>query len=148
MYKIYKHTVADGRVYIGITGQQPEYRWNSGKGYANNQPFFNVIVAEGWNNIKHEILEEVPTLEEAKRKEAEYILQYKSHLSAYGFNVQAPTFKNKIKKVFVCDETGQVFYSLKEAADFAGVSGSAISHSISRGGVCKGFHWHVEMMEI
>ena len=87
MYKIYKHTVADGRVYIGITGQQPEYRWNSGKGYANNQPFFSVIVAEGWNNIKHEILEEVSTLEEAKRKEAEYILQYKSHLSAYGFNV-------------------------------------------------------------
>lgn len=105
-YKIYKHTVPDGRVYIGYTSRQPEYRWNGGRGYRDNPKFFEVILAEGWNNIKHEILEEVDTIEEAVQKEAEYIKLYKSYLPNLGFNRQAPTFHSKKKKVFVCEETG------------------------------------------
>ena len=34
LYKIYKHTTPESKVYIGITGQQfAEQRWNDGSGY-------------------------------------------------------------------------------------------------------------------
>lgn len=32
-YVVYKHISPSGRVYIGITKQKPEYRWNHGKNY-------------------------------------------------------------------------------------------------------------------
>ena len=147
-YKIYKHTTSDGKVYIGYTGMKPEYRWNNGRGYQQNEAFFAAILSEGWHNIKHEILEEVNSLEEAIEKEKEYILQYKSHLPTCGYNTQAPTKKNTLKKVFVCDETGEVFYNLKSAAASLDVCVSAISKSIARGGACKGYHWYVDFIEI
>lgn len=30
MYTVYKHTTPSGKVYIGITGQKPERRWQNG----------------------------------------------------------------------------------------------------------------------
>lgn len=128
-YKIYKHTVPDGRVYIGYTSLKPESRWQNGRGYKDNPAFFEVILTEGWNNIKHEILEEVDTIEEAIIKEAECIKLYKSYLPQFGFNRQAPTFQSKKKKIFICEETGQVFNSLKEASESVGVCVSAISRA-------------------
>lgn len=35
-YKVYKHVFPNGKVYIGITSQSLDSRWNSGKGYGNN----------------------------------------------------------------------------------------------------------------
>lgn len=148
-YSIYKHTTPEGKIYIGLTGDKPEYRWNNGKGYENNEAFFQAILTFGWSNIKHEILETTTTLEEAQEREAYYILHFRSHLSAYGYNVQSKRPANTItKKVFVCEETGEVYPTLKAAANAIGVCPSAISQSIARGGSSGGYHWHTEIMEV
>ena len=53
---VYRHTLPDGRYYIGITSQTPEGRWKNGFGYENQRKFFEEILAFGWNNIRHEII--------------------------------------------------------------------------------------------
>lgn len=127
-YKIYKHTTPDGLIYIGRTGMKPEYRWNNGKGYKNHELFFDAIVKHGWNNITHEILEEVETIEEATEKEQHYIRLYQSHVPGKGFNIQSPNPDHKkMRKVFVCEETGEVFENLKQASQAVNVCVSAIS---------------------
>ena len=56
-YCVYKHTFPNGKVYIGSTGQKPEYRWRNGRGYEHRHPvMFRDIVFYGWLNIKHEII--------------------------------------------------------------------------------------------
>lgn len=47
-YYLYRHTTPSGKVYIGITCQKPENRWNNGRGYFNavknsSQKFYNKV---------------------------------------------------------------------------------------------------------
>lgn len=85
-YCVYKHTAPNGKVYIGITSQNPLSRWNGGKGYKNNKHFYNAIVKYGWDNFKHEILFEKLIKDEACEKEIVLIALYKSNIPAYGYN--------------------------------------------------------------
>ena len=87
-YKVYKHTTPSGKVYIGITGDSVENRWRNGKGYKNNFHFSNAIKYYGWENIKHEILFEELSKEEAEKKEIELISYYKSNNKKYGYNIE------------------------------------------------------------
>ena len=73
-------------MYIGITGQEPEKRWNCGRGYRGNEHFFRAIVKYGWDNIRHEILRSGLTKEEACEIEMQLISQYKSCDEKYGYN--------------------------------------------------------------
>lgn len=83
-YFIYKHTSPSNKVYIGKTCyKKPEYRWKNGNGYINSPHFYKAIQKYGWNNIKHEILYENLTYEEAFYKEIELILYYKSLNKSY-----------------------------------------------------------------
>ena len=66
---VYKHTAPNGKVYIGITGFDPKYRWLNGRGYSMQSVFFNAIVKYGWINFKHEILFTDLTKEDALDKE-------------------------------------------------------------------------------
>lgn len=87
-YIVYKHTAPNNKVYIGITGFDPEYRWlNNGRGYKNQTTFFNAVIKYGWINFKHEVLFDGLTEEEALNKEEELIQQYKSYDRRYGYNV-------------------------------------------------------------
>lgn len=86
-YYVYKHTTPSQKVYIGITKQEPEKRWKNGKGYDKDQIFRFAIEKYGWANIKHEILFEGLTEEEACEKEVELIAFYKSADRRYGYNV-------------------------------------------------------------
>lgn len=86
---VYKHTSPSGKVYIGITSQKIEYRWNSGKGYTKNPYFSKAINKYGWDNISHEILFDGLTEQDAKRKEAELIKEYKSNNINYGYNIMS-----------------------------------------------------------
>ncbi len=70
---VYKHMFPDGRVYIGITSGDPEKRWDRGFGYEGHRQLFTKIVADGWNNIKHEILLSGLTEIEAKDRERQLI---------------------------------------------------------------------------
>lgn len=75
---LYRHTTPSGKVYIGITNQNPEYRWNHGKGYMNcNGPFKSSIIKYGWDNIKHEILITNLTRTQAINWERRLIKHYK-----------------------------------------------------------------------
>lgn len=56
---VYKHTnLINHKIYIGITvhGENPNIRWQNGRGYSENEKFFSDIIKYGWNNFSHEIL--------------------------------------------------------------------------------------------
>ena len=74
LYSLYKHTSPSGKIYVGITRQKPEWRWNHGRGYCHgDQPVFErAIIKYGWDNIKHEII--LSGLSEEKAKEYEVLL--------------------------------------------------------------------------
>ena len=85
-YIVYKHTTPNNKIYIGITCRKPQKRWENGKRYKNNIHFNNAIQKYGWNNIRHEILFEHLSKEEACKKEIELIAKYKSNKKEYGYN--------------------------------------------------------------
>lgn len=85
-YTVYKHTCPNGKVYIGITQQDPKNRWLNGYGY-KKQIFYRAISKYGWENIKHEILYSDVTEKVAKEKEIELISKYNSTNPKYGYNV-------------------------------------------------------------
>lgn len=87
-YIVYKHTCPNKKVYIGVTCRNPSYRWNNGKGYIG-QMFYNAILKYGWDNIKHEILFDSLTKEEAEAKEVELIAAYKSNQREHGYNISS-----------------------------------------------------------
>ena len=85
MYTLYRHISPSNKVYVGITCQKPEWRWNQGKGYSlKDQPYFaRAINKYGWENMKHEILFENLSEEKAKRFEIELIRFYKMLAMSY-----------------------------------------------------------------
>lgn len=86
-YIVYKHTTPSGKIYIGITSKQAKYRWGkNGNKYKKNKHFYSAIVKYGWGNIKHEILFENLTKEEACQKEIELIAYYRSNEREFGYN--------------------------------------------------------------
>ena len=87
-YYIYKHTTPSGKVYIGLTGNDPKQRWDCGHGYKNNPHFWNAIKLYGWNNIKHEILYSNLTREKAGELEKELIVEYDSQNPEKGYNLR------------------------------------------------------------
>lgn len=64
-------------------------RWKNGGGYSQNNHFWNAIQKYGWENMKHEILFDNLTKEEACKKEIELIAFYKSNNPQYGYNEAA-----------------------------------------------------------
>lgn len=87
MYKVYKHTSPNGKVYIGITNQNPERRWGkNGRGYKENGYFYRAIEKHGWNNFKHEILADNLTEEEACNLEIKLIEEFNTTDRSCGYN--------------------------------------------------------------
>jgi len=85
---VYKHTVPNGRVYIGITSMKPSRRWANGDGYKANDDFYKDIVEHGWDNIDHRIVLSGLLKNEAETEEDRLILEYRSYLPEYGYNRQ------------------------------------------------------------
>ncbi len=94
-YYVYKHTAPSGKSYIGITSNNPLYRWQNGLGYTGQPKFYKAIKKYGWDNISHEILEEGLTKEQACEKEIAYIKQYDSFNN--GYNASAGGEWNNLK---------------------------------------------------
>ena len=87
-YCVYKHTNSiNGKVYIGITMNQPEIRWGrNGSGYSRQQ-FGHAISKYGWENFSHEILYKNLSQEQAFQKEIELISLYDSTNPQKGYNL-------------------------------------------------------------
>lgn len=86
MYLVYKHTCPNNKVYIGLTGKDAEVRWAKGLGYQNNRHFSRAIKKYGWDNIKHEIIKDNLTLEDACSLEIELIAKYQANNPNFGYN--------------------------------------------------------------
>ena len=87
-FKVYKHTTPSNKVYIGITKQSVEKRWQYGSHY-KKQMFYRAIQKYGWNNIKHEVLFEGLEEKQAKLMEISLIHYYKSNNPEFGYNISA-----------------------------------------------------------
>ena len=85
-YTVYKHTTPSGKVYIGITEQKPEKRWQNGNGYKHNKHFYNAILKYGWENIEHDVLYDGLTKEQACNKEIDLIAKYDATNPKHGYN--------------------------------------------------------------
>ena len=78
-YTVYKHVSPSGKVYIGITKQKSEYRWNHGKNYRKDQLlFYRAIKKYSWDNFTHIILYKGLSEKDAKNIEISLIKQYKA----------------------------------------------------------------------
>lgn len=143
MYKVYKHTVPNGKVYIGVTSYEPEIRWMGGRGYKDNCEFFNAILKYGWDNIQHEILFDGLTKKEAFDIEAKQIALYNSTDSLYGYNrLPAQGSAHKMVAQWALDGTlVRTFPSTTSAALAMNRNASAISSAIKRDGICAGYLW-------
>jgi len=88
MYSVYRHISPAGKSYIGITMQNPERRFQNGNGYKTQKAFYRAIKKYGWENFKHEILEENLTEKEACEKEAYYISEVYKSYAPNGYNTR------------------------------------------------------------
>lgn len=88
MYCVYKHTAPNEKVYIGITSQKPEKRWENGNGYKRNILFFKAIKKYGWDAFKHEILAEGLDKTAAEEMEIRLIKELKANNPKYGYNIE------------------------------------------------------------
>lgn len=133
-YCVYKHTSPNGKVYIGITAQQPERRWQNGYGYIRNSHFTYAIQKYGWNNFKHEILEMNLSYKEACDKEKFYIKTYNSTNSEYGYNISkdGDSVNSTPVKMYLIDGTFiDRFDSIAEASHIMNIYDSSISNAIA-----------------
>ena len=140
MYKIYKFTLPNGKVYIGRTAQTNiNRRWDKGRGYSSNIRLTDDIEKYGWDNITKEIIEEDKDKEEASLRERYYILKYNSHLEEFGYNKHTNVdCAPKLRKYYKCVETGEVFESMVMIAEKIGVTKSAVSAALKQNRKCKG----------
>lgn len=89
-WKVYVHiNKTNGKRYVGITSQKPEYRWNGGKSYHNNIYFTSAINKYGWDGFDHVVVFDHLTEEEAKSKEQELIAVWNTMDRKFGYNITA-----------------------------------------------------------
>lgn len=87
MYTVYKHTTPSNKFYFGITNSTNlNKRWANGLGYRTQKVFFRAIVKYGWDNIKHEVVKDNLSLDEAKSLEIFLIEKYRTDVSKFGHN--------------------------------------------------------------
>lgn len=115
-YTVYKHTTPSGKVYIGMTGKNPEERWRNGAGYRQTVPFARAIKKYGWDNIRHEIMATGLTRKEACATERRLIKEYDATNPDKGYNCTtggehtklSPETRQKIaRSLKALDRTGE-----------------------------------------
>ena len=169
-YSVYKHTSPEGKVYIGVTRQDPQARWCGGFGYASNLYFLTDIMAYGWLNFQHEVLADGLQEEQAFEMEAELIAHHNSTNPLFGYNLNAGSARTPKKELLAkarlemklasgaiqtcntyqkkhsqrpvrCVETGDVFPSLSSAARYIHTDKTSLRKQILKGQRCHGYHW-------
>lgn len=144
-YLIYKHTAPNGKVYIGITKQDAERRWQNGNGYNTQKKFWKAIQKYGWKNFTHEILETDLTEKEACEKEMAFIEQYKSINPKFGYNTSegGDTGRSLVTPVmqYYHDKPVNFFESHRQAAKLLSVSDSTINNYIIGTSMIEGYRF-------
>lgn len=145
----------NSKVYIGITGQSLERRWQNGLGYQGCPYFYKAIQKYGWDGFDHIVLMENLSELEAKNHEVEFISKYQSMNPLYGYNVSpggSLGLQNidrdkfgliKMRIPVYCVELKQPFESLSQASKITGINRRIIRNA------CEGiyeepfqYHWN------
>lgn len=148
-YKIYRHTLPNGKAYIGTTSMEKLYdRFDYGHGY-KNQAFGEAIFEYGWSQVKTEILEEITgTYKDATIVEAYWIKKtidegyevYNKHYAAkekeYKYNLDGCTIV----------DTNTYYETFAAAARFIGVTTQGVRNALANSKVCKG--WRLEYGDV
>ena len=144
MYRIYKITSPEGKVYIGQTKNMLERRHQYGCGYKSNTLLWNDIVKYGWNAFTDKVIERVETKEEALLREAYWISYYKSDEPSRGYNTHTnhSTLARLLPKQpkYLLEETGETFFTLEEVGQKIERTAAAICKAIKQHRSCNGFH--------
>lgn len=85
-YKVYMLIFPNGKRYIGMTGKSLEKRFNGGRGYRHCQKVWNAIKKFGWESVRHEVLLDGLTKQEAEREEIALIALYNT--TENGYNIE------------------------------------------------------------
>lgn len=85
-YSVYVHIFPNGKQYVGMT-TNPTKRWRGGKGYIDHPLMHKEIELYGWDNIKHVVLRDNLSKEEAAKLERIETINRKSYLPERGFNI-------------------------------------------------------------
>lgn len=94
-YLVYKHTnKINNKVYVGITSQTSTARWKNGRGYKDQERFYNAILKYGWDNFEHKILIHGLTEEQASRWEKKLIKFWNTQDKKLGYNIQDGGYNN------------------------------------------------------
>ena len=119
MYCVYEHVFPNNKRYIGITSQDVNRRWQNGHGYDTQYFMSKAISKYGWENIKHNILENNLTKDEAKQKERFYIDKFNTNNLDYGYNRTIGGDAHICKPVVF---NGKIYDSLEEFCSIMNLS--------------------------
>ena len=100
-YSVYRHIFPTGEAYTGITNGRVEDRWNNGFGYESQRKFFKRIVAVGWDNIRHEVVE--TDLDEISARKMEKELISRDHEKSLNVQNRSPVDLSWTKDVVAND---------------------------------------------
>lgn len=88
-WKVYVHiNKLNEKAYVGITSKEnPNHRWNSGRGYKENPYFYSAIEKYGWDGFEHIIICDDLTESEAKQMERDLIKCWLTQDRSFGYNM-------------------------------------------------------------
>lgn len=133
-YKIYVHITPNGKLYIGQTKTNLNYRWGSNGCRYKGQVFYNAIQKYGWNNIKHILLFEKLSHDEANIIEQELIKKYQTTNSDYGYNIapggSCASFAQEIHQYNLNGEYIASFKNVEEAEQILHICNSSIYYAL------------------
>ena len=87
---VYMHrNIINNKSYIGISiyGDNPNRRWQNGKGYIKQPLFYNAILKYGWDNFEHIIWDKGLSLKKALDVETMLIALFQTNNIVFGYNV-------------------------------------------------------------
>lgn len=86
-YRVYEHVFPNGKRYIGITSQTLASRFGAnGAGYKKCPKMYKAIAKFGWENVKHNLLHDGLTKDEAEAKEIELIARFNTTVDGYNID--------------------------------------------------------------
>ena len=102
MWKIYKHTFPNEKVYIGQTNQPLQKRFKNGEGYALCPLIHKAILKYGWINFRQEVLFTTDNKDLAGEMEEFFIKFYNT--TKKGYNNATGGFKGYTQTEVITEE--------------------------------------------
>lgn len=146
-YTVYMHLFPNNKKYIGITKQKLENRWKNGYGYRGQKLMFNAINKYGWENIKHIILKNNLSKQQAIEEESRYIQLYETYKYENGYNIAIknnlpPIILNPVNQYDLNGVFIKTYYCIAEASRQTGINETDINQAIQlRRKTAGNFQW-------